>query len=276
MSETETIEPGHHPYRRPKDAATLILVDRTGSIPKVLVGRRHDKVVFQPGKFVFPGGRVDKTDNRVAVAAPIPKALEENLLKGAPKITASRARALAIAAIREACEETGLCLGRKSNGKAPTLEGPWEPFTDAGLLPDPSGLFLIARAITPPGRVRRFDTRFFTADASTIAHRVEGVIHADANPAATAVAHEESGKPYLLLVTPAGRTRLPHALSISHSGLIAGAVVFTGPSPEQPRVEAVAVPPAVPSVRRHTGLLAVALAALSLICALAALLRSFR
>ena len=180
MSETETIEPGHHPYRRPKDAATLILVDRTASIPKVLVGRRHDKVVFQPGKYVFPGGRVDKSDHRIPVAAPIPKSLETNLLKGSPKIAASRARALAIAAIREACEETGLCLGRKSNGAAPTLEGAWKPFTEAGLLPDPSGLFLITRAITPPGRVRRFDTRFFTADASTIAHRVEGVIHADA------------------------------------------------------------------------------------------------
>jgi 8-oxo-dGTP pyrophosphatase MutT (NUDIX family) len=182
MSETvkEEKEADHHPYFRPKDAATLILVDRTAATPKVLVGKRHDKVVFMPGKFVFPGGRVDKSDNRVPVAAPIPKELEANLLKGSPKITPSRARSLAIAAIREACEETGLCLGRSSDGKAPALEGAWKPFAEAGLLPDPSGLFLIARAITPPGRVRRFDTRFFTADASSIAHRVEGVVHAEA------------------------------------------------------------------------------------------------
>src|SRR5882757_2159891 len=182
MSEAakEEKEADHHPYYRPKDAATLILVDRTATTPKVLVGKRHDKVVFMPGKFVFPGGRVDKSENRVPVAAPITKALETNLLKGSPKITASRAQSLAVAAIREACEETGLCLGRKSDGAAPKLEGPWKPFTDAGLLPDPSGLFLIARAITPPGRIKRFDTRFFTADASAIAHRVEGVIHADA------------------------------------------------------------------------------------------------
>src|ERR1700744_5671010 len=176
----EEKEDDHHPYFRPKDAATLILVDRSAAVPKVLVGKRHDKVVFMPGKFVFPGGRVDKADNRVPVAAPISRELEANLLKGSPKITPSRARSLAIAAIREACEETGLCLGRKSDGAAPKLEGPWKPFTEAGLLPDPSGLFLIARAITPPGRVRRFDTRFFTADASAIAHSVEGVIHADA------------------------------------------------------------------------------------------------
>ena len=175
VEKKEEKEADHHPYFRPKDAATLILVDRSSAIPKVLVGKRHDKVVFMPGKFVFPGGRVDKSDNRVPVAAPITKALETNLLKGSPKITASRARSLAVAAIREACEETGLCLGRKSDNAA-KLEGPWRPFTEAGLLPDPSGLFLIARAITPPGRVRRFDTRFFTADASTITHRVEGVI----------------------------------------------------------------------------------------------------
>src|ERR1700759_5525147 len=174
----EQKEADHHPYFRPKDAATLILIDRSAATPKVLVGKRHDKVVFMPGKFVFPGGRVDKADNRIPVAAQIPQELETNLLKGSPKISASRAKALAVAAIREACEETGLCLGRKSSGAAPKLEGAWKPFTEAGLLPDPSGLFLIARAITPPGRVRRFDTRFFTADASAIAHRVDGVIHA--------------------------------------------------------------------------------------------------
>ncbi|KJC34494.1 NUDIX domain-containing protein [Bradyrhizobium sp. LTSP857] len=173
-------EADHHPYFRPRDAATLILVDRSGAIPKVLVGKRHDKVVFMPGKFVFPGGRVDKTDYRVPVAAPITSELEANLAKGSPRTPPSRAKSLAIAAIREACEETGLCLGRKIEGKAPKLEGNWKPFADAGLLPDPSSLFLIARAITPPGRVKRFDTRFFTADASAITHRVEGVIHADA------------------------------------------------------------------------------------------------
>ena len=176
----EEKEADHHPYYRPKDAATLILVDRSGTIPKVLVGKRHDKVVFMPGKFVFPGGRVDKADHRVPVAASIPRELEQNLLQGSPKISASRAKSLTVAAIREACEETGLCLGRSIEGAAPKLDGAWKHFSDAGLLPDPSGLYLIARAITPPGRSKRFDTRFFTADASAITHRIEGVIHPDA------------------------------------------------------------------------------------------------
>src|ERR1700749_5230216 len=104
MSETETAvkpekEADHPPYRRPVDAATLILIDRTSATPKVLVGKRHDKVVFMPGKFVFPGGRVDTSDSRIPVAAAIPAALEANLLKGRPKITPSRARSLTVAAI---------------------------------------------------------------------------------------------------------------------------------------------------------------------------------
>src|SRR5260221_8119674 len=85
----EEKEADHHPYFRPKDAATLILVDRSGATPKVLVGKRHDKVVFMPGKFVFPGGRVDKDDYRVPCAAPITTELEANLAKGSPKTPAS-------------------------------------------------------------------------------------------------------------------------------------------------------------------------------------------
>src|SRR6201982_446053 len=119
-------EADHHAYFRPKDAATLILIDGGGAKPKVLVGKRHDNVVFMPGKYVFPGGRVDKSDNRVPVAAPITRELEANLLKGSQKIVPSRARALAIAAIREACEETGLCLGRKVD-KPVQLDGAWKP-----------------------------------------------------------------------------------------------------------------------------------------------------
>jgi hypothetical protein len=50
----EEKEADHHPYFRPKDAATLILVDRSAAVPKVLVGKRHDKVVFMPENSYFP------------------------------------------------------------------------------------------------------------------------------------------------------------------------------------------------------------------------------
>src|SRR3954470_24675454 len=129
-------EADHHPYFRPRDAATLILVDRSGAIPKVLVGKRHDNVVFMPGKFVFPGGRVDKDDYRVPCAAPVNAELEANLAQGSSKTAPSRAEARPIAAVRAACEETGPGLARKAVGNA-KLEGPWIPFADSVLLPDP-------------------------------------------------------------------------------------------------------------------------------------------
>jgi len=138
-----------------------------------------------PGKLVFPGGSVEASDHRIPFAAELPRDLAAKLVAGSPKTTPTRARALAAAAIREACEETGLCLGSKPPdsllpSQSAALNGEWTPFAHAGLLPDPSQLYLIARAITPPGRIRRFDTRFFAADVSGIAHSVSGVIHADA------------------------------------------------------------------------------------------------
>jgi 8-oxo-dGTP pyrophosphatase MutT (NUDIX family) len=169
------------PYMRPKDAATLILVDRSGSEPKVLLGKRHAGHKFMPGKFVFPGGRVDPSDRLMPVAHPLDPHAQAQLMKRFKRASAARAQALALAAIRETFEETGLVLGEKRErtaGKVP--DGAWTAFAQTDILPDLSEVRFVGRAITPAGRPRRFDARFFTLDASAIAHRVEGIIGPDA------------------------------------------------------------------------------------------------
>jgi 8-oxo-dGTP pyrophosphatase MutT (NUDIX family) len=89
------------------------------------------------------------------------------------------ARGFALAAVREMAEETGLMLGVIRDA-APEAPGDlWADFAKFGVHPDLSKIHFIARAITPPRRPRRFDTRFFTADATTIAHRIEGVVGPD-------------------------------------------------------------------------------------------------
>jgi 8-oxo-dGTP pyrophosphatase MutT (NUDIX family) len=164
------------PNIRPRDAATLIVVDRSTAEPKVLMGRRHDGHTFMPGKFVFPGGRVETYDGRMPAAGSVSPHLQDRLLHQARRQSALRARALLLAAIRETCEETGLLIGQPGTEvpMVPAVE--WEAFAHAKVLPDINMLHYIARAITPPQRPRRFDTRFFTADAQCIAERIEGLI----------------------------------------------------------------------------------------------------
>jgi 8-oxo-dGTP pyrophosphatase MutT (NUDIX family) len=168
------------PNVRPKDAATLILVDRSGRTPKVLLGKRHHKHVFMPGKFVFPGGRAEPKDRLMPIAKPLHKDVETRLMREVVRPSAVKARALALAAIRETFEETGLLLGAKHNDGGTTPDGPWAEFAKAGFYPDLSVLHFVARAITPPRRPRRFDTRFFSVDASSIAHKIDNVVHAEA------------------------------------------------------------------------------------------------
>ena len=84
-----------------------------------------------------------------------------------------RARGLALAALREAYEEAGVLIGAPAGGRsARRRDRPaWSAFFACGLRPKLGGLRLFARAITPPGRVRRYDTRFFCIPASDITHR---------------------------------------------------------------------------------------------------------
>lgn len=171
--------PGH-PNLQPKDAATLILLDRSGPAPKVLMGKRHHKLTFLPGGYVFPGGRVDPLDRKMVPGVPLDPHAEAKLMKAVRRPNASKARALALAAVRETFEETGLLLGAKRETAPDAPDGPWKAFAEAKVHPDLSTMHFIARAVTPPRRVRRYDTRFFTMDASAIAHTIEGVVGPDA------------------------------------------------------------------------------------------------
>lgn len=174
----EEAAPHKGPPRRPKDAATLILLDRANGTPSVLMGRRHPGHKFMPGKFVFPGGAIDASDRFVAARGDLDAVSRRRLLALAPRATLSRARALALAAIRETFEETGLLLGAR--GKPARAEGPWSAFADNDVVPDLGAVRFFARAITPPGRPKRFDTRFFVAETSAIAGEVAGIVGPDA------------------------------------------------------------------------------------------------
>lgn len=146
-----------------RDAATVILTRQGPDGPEVLMGQRGAGAAFMPSKYVFPGGAVDPSDALVHLARALPARCAARLEGGA--ITPAT---LAAAAIRELFEETGLPLGLPGTwpGKAP--KG-WQGFAAHGILPDAGALQLVFRAITPPGRTRRFDARFFLADASAVA-----------------------------------------------------------------------------------------------------------
>jgi 8-oxo-dGTP pyrophosphatase MutT (NUDIX family) len=167
------------PNTRPKDAATLIILDRSAAEPKILLGRRHHGHKFLPGKYVFPGGRVERDDARMAAASELDPVVESQLLLHMLRPNPMRARAMALAAIRETFEETGLMIGARANAPVATRKGLWADFATAGVLPDLARLHFIARAITPPRRPKRFDTRFFAVDAEAIVERRDGVISPD-------------------------------------------------------------------------------------------------
>jgi 8-oxo-dGTP pyrophosphatase MutT (NUDIX family) len=163
----------------PRDASTLILLDRSGPEPKVLMGKRHHGHVFMPGSYVFPGGRIDPADRTMPVAAPLDPRATAKLMKSVRRPTPIKAQAMALTAIRETFEETGLLLGKKSAEPPAVPDAAWSAFAEAKVAPDLSTMHFIARAVTPPRRARRYDTRFFTADASAIAHEIDGKVGPD-------------------------------------------------------------------------------------------------
>ena len=146
----------------PKNAATIILLRGEPGREELVMGRRNRNLKFMPGAMVFPGGRVDRGDWRIPAADPLRPEVRAKLLenlRGRPR--EASAHALGIAALRELHEETGHLIGRKSD----TLPNhpDWQAYAGHGLAPSLDSLRLLARAVTPPGMHRRFDTWFFVA-----------------------------------------------------------------------------------------------------------------
>jgi 8-oxo-dGTP pyrophosphatase MutT (NUDIX family) len=151
-----------------RNAATVIVVRDRNSQPSILMGQRGSRAAFMPNKFVFPGGAVDAADFGVPLAEPLPQPcasrVTEELREDTPATISS---ALPVAAVRELWEETGMILGAPGNWAVPPAQD-WETFAETGHVPTARGLSFVFRAITPPGRPRRFDARFFLLDADEL------------------------------------------------------------------------------------------------------------
>ncbi|GHG97380.1 NUDIX hydrolase [Pseudodonghicola xiamenensis] len=157
-----------------RNAATVIALRDRHDKPAILMGQRGAKAAFMPNKFVFPGGAVDPGDAGIPLAAPLPPLCFNRLADNAPQGMQS---ALAAAAIRELWEETGLILGRP--GQWPGAAPPdWQSFAATGHIPSAEALQFVFRALTPPGRPRRFDARFFLVDAAAIQGNLDDFTHA--------------------------------------------------------------------------------------------------
>lgn len=140
----------------PRDASTVVVVREGKAGIEVLLLQRAERGDHNSGAWVFPGGLVDPGDRQLG------------------------AQAFQRAALRECFEECGILLARDAAGEWPRLDdeararlaalrpqvASGETTIEAvcsqfGLRPADETLHFIAHWLTPMGRAKRFDTRFF-------------------------------------------------------------------------------------------------------------------
>ena len=146
-----------------RNAATVIVVRNKHDNPSVLMGQRGVNAAFMPSKFVFPGGAVDDQELSIDIKKSINEVCKNRLLKENEN---GPWNALVAAAIRELFEETGQIIGVEQEWREPPSS--WRGFAKTGYVPDASHMSFVFRAITPPGRPRRFDARFFLIQAEEL------------------------------------------------------------------------------------------------------------
>ena len=131
---------------------------------EVLMGRRPSKSRFMPDVYVFPGGAVDSCDARAKPATPLSSHCAEHMAVAGSK---ARAQTLAMAAVRETFEETGLLIARTGNPGG-VKDASWQALSEQGLSADLAALEYFGRAITPADQPIRFNARFFICDSAQV------------------------------------------------------------------------------------------------------------
>ena len=166
--------------RPPRPSATVVVVRAGTEGVEVLLSRRAERGDHNSGAWVFPGGLVDPGDARAhACCAGLDDAAASARL-GLPQGGLD----YYIAAVRESFEESGLLFATGVSGALVELDdeaaarvAPWrgvlhrgektlaEFCAEFGLVLAVDRLIYLSHWITPLGRPKRFDTRFFLAVA---------------------------------------------------------------------------------------------------------------
>ena len=141
----------------PRHAASLVIHRQGDQGLEVFMGRRHQAARFQPGVYVFPGGMIERSDHLARAISDLDQAITPKIAVGGSH---RRAAALAIAAVRETFEETGLLVGAPGD-VGPSRDPAWTRFRELELAPDLRHIGYLGRAITPSHQPIRFHARFF-------------------------------------------------------------------------------------------------------------------
>jgi 8-oxo-dGTP pyrophosphatase MutT (NUDIX family) len=167
-----------------RPAATVMLLRDGRAGLEVFMLQRTHSAAFARSQYVFPGGRVDDADHADDFE-PVCDVLDDDAASGRLGL-AHGGLAWYVAAIRECFEEAGVLLARRHDSEAPVdfadpdvaarfnaarhrvhdgAESLVELCAAEQLLLLPARLAFVAHWLTPVGESRRFDTRFFMAEA---------------------------------------------------------------------------------------------------------------
>lgn len=171
-----TTDPASVPVR---DAATVIVVRQGSNSIEVCMLQRNLNSDFVGGAYVFPGGGVDAEDADERYGRLLTKVLPQGLSESGEGLE------FRVAAARESFEEAGILFARDARGETIALSDPalveryrrhredvdtgarklFEICADEGLSLDLAQMSYMSRWVTPLGANRRYDTRFFVAQA---------------------------------------------------------------------------------------------------------------